>query len=504
MPKSKHFTVSEDSSPPTPPSGVAQASKKNGSHSSYSPSEEHTTTTVAAGRLSEEVYTNILPWWRAELRRKTVSIVEWESQVIAQWQTRIRSPWLDTYFLQTSMLGTHTFFLIFIPGVYMFGPNELGRGLCYALTIGVYLSSFLKDLVCSPRPYTPPVTRLTIGSHHLEYGFPSTHSTNCMSMALFLGAHVHDLHRAGSLSTTAFATWVTVLVVYVSSVVGGRLYTGMHGFLDVSVGVILGGTAWTFQRVVMPEVERWMIRSGWTGPLTLTLVCLLLVNQHPAPVDDCPCFEDAIACVSVILGTAISFWYSKRVPALNVDLFNSAMPAFDSPAAIATWVLLAILKLTTGILVIFAWRMLAKPAVQTLLPPLFRWLAHASPVRLPHRRHYTPATEYSHGPSHTLRAVPSMIDLDLAVAEVVDEGSGGVASGRAGRTTNSDKSTIKRRGTPEKSVVFEAHEGGALEDNDKVKHYDADVLTKVVVYAGIGALSAVLVPAMFVALEWGV
>ena len=34
-------------------------------------------------------------------------------------------------------------------------------------------------------------------------------------------------------------------------------------------------------------------------------------------------------------------------------------------------------------------------SVQTLLPPLFRWLAHASPIRLPHRRHYTPATEDS-------------------------------------------------------------------------------------------------------------
>jgi hypothetical protein len=28
--------------------------------------------------------------------------------------------------------------------------------LCYALTFGMYLSSFLKDMVCSPRPYAPP------------------------------------------------------------------------------------------------------------------------------------------------------------------------------------------------------------------------------------------------------------------------------------------------------------------------------------------------------------
>jgi len=261
------------------------------------------------------------------------------------------------------------------------------------------------------------------------------------------------------------------------------------------------------QRVVMPEVERWITNSGWSAPLTVTLVCLLLVNQHPSPVDDCPCFEDAIAFISVILGIVTSFWCSKRVPTLNADLFTSVTPgaAFDSPAAVTTWVLFAVLKLTTGILVVLSWRLVAKPIVQTLLPPLFRWLAHASPVRLPHRRHYTPATEYSRGPPHTMRAVPSMIDLDLAMAEVVDEG-GGVASGREGRSVGAG--AVKRRGSPSdyargKAVVFEASEGGAVED-DEVKHYDADVLTKVIVYAGIGIIATVMVPAMFEALEWGV
>ena len=109
-----------------------------------------------------------------------------------------------------------------------------------------------------------------IGSHHREYGFPSTHSTNCMSTALFLSAHVYDLHRVGSLSTTASMTWAAVLMSYVSSIVGGQLYTGMHGFLDVSVGLILGATAWTFQRVVMLEVERWVTHSGWTGGLSMS------------------------------------------------------------------------------------------------------------------------------------------------------------------------------------------------------------------------------------------
>jgi len=99
----------------------------------------------------------------------------------------------------------------FITALAKVHPLFFSFRLCYALSYGVYLSSFLKDMVCSPRPYAPPVTRLSkeqsisssvprlisrlaVGNHHLEYGFPSTHSANSVSMALFLGAHVHDLH----------------------------------------------------------------------------------------------------------------------------------------------------------------------------------------------------------------------------------------------------------------------------------------------------------------------
>ncbi|KAH9047509.1 CHAT domain-containing protein [Lactarius deliciosus] len=162
-----------------------------------------------------------------------------------------------------------------------------------------------------------------------------------------------------------------------------------------------------------------------------------------------------------------------------------------------TWVLFALLKLITGVLIIFSWRILAKPSVQTLLPPLFRWLAWASPVRLPHRRHYTPATEYVHGPPHTLRAMPSMIDLDLSVAEVVNEDAG-VASGRCGRSPGA----VKRRGSPSgsvqvKAITFEEVSEGGTGEDEEAKHYDADVLTKVVVYVGIGAIATVMVPALF-------
>lgn len=49
--------------------------------------------------------------------------------------------------------------------------------LLYVLAAGGYVTSVLKDLFCVPRPYSPPLVRLSVGTHALEYGFPSTHST---------------------------------------------------------------------------------------------------------------------------------------------------------------------------------------------------------------------------------------------------------------------------------------------------------------------------------------
>jgi len=57
-------------------------------------------------------------------------------------------------------------------------------------------------------------------------------------MALFLGVCIYDLYYARSLPTSVLTTLVTILVLYVLSILGSCLYTGMHS-LDVFVSIIL-------------------------------------------------------------------------------------------------------------------------------------------------------------------------------------------------------------------------------------------------------------------------
>lgn len=48
-------------------------------------------------------------------------------------------------------------------------------------------------------------------------------------------------------------------------------------------------------------------------PLITVPVALSLVHYHPEPVDDCPCFEDAIAILAVILGGFVGHWADVRL-----------------------------------------------------------------------------------------------------------------------------------------------------------------------------------------------
>ncbi|KAJ8688727.1 Long-chain base-1-phosphate phosphatase [Pleurotus ostreatus] len=545
------------------------------------------------GLNAVDVYEATLPWWRAALRRQIVKNVTWESNVIARIQDYIRTPWLDAYFVYTSSLGTHTFFMIMLPMMFFFGYEELGTELVTVLAAGVYFSSFIKDLICSPRPFAPPVTRLTIGTHHLEYGFPSTHSTNSVSMALFFYALVHQIA-----SPSAYTTSTILLTVYAFSIVFGRIYTAMHSFIDCVAGSCLGAAIWWAQTsfpgfdVYLPagsiiariaefvhlgthvadsgarlvhlfagfglgeRLESCITTGSYEFPLIIIPMFLLSVNQHPQPVDDCPCFEDAIAFISVVFGILMGRWgfgawkvngvHARSIMPGSGWVFDNAQSVWIATerniADILVWWSVAFIKVVVGVLAIFTWRLLAKSLLHVILPPIFRFLSRlVFPLSLPHRRFYTPATDYTNVPSDFVgvnggrggaalgmglgRAVPSVIDLSAIGDEEEREERNGQSEGvrsRGSANRIDDKAVGLGLGLGASSPLARYGDGnrigiddgetndrlGEVEVKDKygepVKHYDADVITKMIVYAGIAVITSEVMPVMFELVGWGV
>jgi hypothetical protein len=84
-------------------------------------------------------------------------------------------------------------------------------------------------------------------------------------------------------------------------------------------------------------------------PLVLVPLCLIMVNQHPQPVDDCPCFEDAIAFVSVVMGSLLARWHATHY-GFDERFFRSVMPgsAGETWGDTGVWFVFAMVKMVVG------------------------------------------------------------------------------------------------------------------------------------------------------------
>lgn len=86
-----------------------------------------------------------------------------------------------------------------------------------------------------------------------------------------------------------------------------------------------------------------------TVPAIVVPLGLLCVHIHPEPVDDCPCFEDAIAFMSVVMGEFLTRWYMHQ-HGFDDRFFVRRMPGRPSgtlPEMWAWWTIAAA-KLVLG------------------------------------------------------------------------------------------------------------------------------------------------------------
>ncbi|KAK4120918.1 PAP2-domain-containing protein [Parathielavia appendiculata] len=376
---------------------------------------------VDAGLKSLHHYKRALPKWRYDLRQRLLPMVRWETPYLAYLQSMMRTPALDSYFAITANLGTHTFFMVFLPILFWCGFSEFGKGLVHILASGVFFTGFIKDMVSLPRPLSPPLQRITMsGSAALEYGFPSTHSANAVSVAVYA---VLMLHRETPNPTFSPSTALALEVLaysYALSIVIGRLYCGMHGFVDVLVGSLMGAAISLVEFYFAPRLNAWLYASSYLAPLAIALVIIVLVRVHPEPADDCPCFDDSVAFAGVMIGVEAGTWRFARYSRFAA-IYNGPQATFDLsrlgwPRAVA--------RLVFGVAVIFAWREVMKPALLRVLPHLYR-VIETHGLSLP-RRFFVPASEYKDVPLHVRddNVLPNVSDLPRIVRSFRGPGRG--------------------------------------------------------------------------------
>ncbi|KAI1179593.1 PAP2 superfamily-domain-containing protein [Nemania sp. FL0916] len=356
--------------------------------------------------LSLRPHKRALPKWRYDLRQRTLPLIRWETPYLAWVQAKLRSPALDSYFAITANLGTHTFFMIGLPIMFWCGFASFGKGLVHILASGVFFTGFIKDFFSLPRPLSPPLHRITMsGSAALEYGFPSTHSANAVSVAVYAVLCLWSPENPFQPKTKLALEGLSYF--YAVSIVLGRLYCGMHGFVDVIIGSIMGAAITLIEFYYGPPLDLYMQQNGWTPLLIAVLTIIVLVRVHPEPADDCPCFDDSVCFAGVMIGLEVGTWHFGRSP-------YAAIP-FDLHAL--GWAAV-ILRVLFGVFVVFVWREVAKPTLLKTLPHIFR-LIETWGLSLP-RRFFTPASKYNKIPLRLKvdNVLPSMSDLPGLITAV--------------------------------------------------------------------------------------
>ncbi|KAI9834158.1 MAG: Sphingosine-1-phosphate phosphatase 2 [Phylliscum demangeonii] len=228
------------------------------------------------------------------------------------------------------------------------------------------------------------------GSAALEYGFPSTHSTNAVSIAVYAALALQS--ATASPSSNLRSALGCILFVYTASITFGRVYCGMHGFLDVLSGSLLGAVLACIEFQYGRIFNELLFSSSYTTPLLLAIVMCLLIWIHPEPADDCPCFDDSVAFAGVMIGLEFGHWQYAR-SGWGWDQPVPATVPFDLQAL--GWAK-ATLRIMLGVVTIFLWRGVMKPTLLRSLPPLFR-LTEKLGMDLP-RRFFIQASQYKRVP----------------------------------------------------------------------------------------------------------
>ncbi|KAJ2280326.1 Long-chain base-1-phosphate phosphatase [Coemansia sp. RSA 451] len=291
---------------------------------------------------------------RLYLRQLVVDKVKRENPKLAAIQHRYRSPELDRLFVFSGMLGNHSFFMIALPFLHTFGMGAFARGLTFVVLWSIYFSGFVKDYISAPRPASPPVVQITRSpAHTLEYGFPSTHTTYAVATIVYIS---HFMLNVWHISTV----WVGLMWICGVTIVVGRIYCGLHSFIDVVGGIVIGIIEALCFVFFFDRLDALMLSTA--GPLYSIAIFYFAMSSIPRSLDPCPCCIDSFCATSVTLGLSIGYWIHARLPFLWHTGQSDAI-SWDPSLTLTQNALRCLIT----IVLVVAWKVGSKPFIVSMV-----------------------------------------------------------------------------------------------------------------------------------------
>ncbi|KAL0480969.1 sphingosine-1-phosphate phosphatase SGPP, partial [Acrasis kona] len=217
---------------------------------------------------------------------------------------KINNWFLYYIFCFGATLGNEITFATFLPFLFWTFDDQLARNEILLWATVAYVGQCMKDVLMLPRPKSPPVHHLE-DSYISEYGLPSTHAMSAITLSCYLFYFLHTRYEL-NLWLCVFGSLLWILITCAS-----RPYLGVHSFLDVYVGLVVGVALSCMVYPVLSMVDGFLVNYGPAFKvLCILTLCIILVLIYPNSKIWTSCYGDTCriigACTGAWAGVAIA------------------------------------------------------------------------------------------------------------------------------------------------------------------------------------------------------
>eukprot|EP01129_Flabellula_baltica_P004421 TRINITY_DN1534_c0_g1_i2.p1 TRINITY_DN1534_c0_g1~~TRINITY_DN1534_c0_g1_i2.p1 ORF type:complete len:264 (+),score=21.64 TRINITY_DN1534_c0_g1_i2:70-792(+) len=220
----------------------------------------------------------------SQVRRYLLQIVAKSTPFIQNLQKRRSKP-LDMYMKMASNVGESVAYVILMSIIFWGYDERLGFALLSLLLVGTTFANMVKNLLALPRP---PSSALWCPKRLHDFGCPSSHSMNAVSIPFFCLWYVWN-------DVPYPYLFFGFTVLYSSSTCISRMYLACHSYLDVSIGVLIGWSMVLLWVLEFDEFEHFVVSSDTQVLVTLMVVLsLVFFILHPRSSVPSPSYNYAI------------------------------------------------------------------------------------------------------------------------------------------------------------------------------------------------------------------
>uniref|UniRef100_T1ISK6 Phosphatidic acid phosphatase type 2/haloperoxidase domain-containing protein n=1 Tax=Strigamia maritima TaxID=126957 RepID=T1ISK6_STRMM len=206
-------------------------------------------------------------------------------------------------------LGDENFYTSFFPFWFWNIDGAVGRRVVMIWVIIMYIGQGLKDIICWPRPFSPPAVKLE-KKWALEFGMPSTHAM--VGLGVPFTILYYTMYRYEYPVFLGFILCLAWCVVVCLS----RIYLGMHTVLDIIGGLLLTVILLALFLPFLDHLDHFQLTNSYS-PIIIVGSILFLVIFYPSGPIWTPARGDTTIILGVGAGCSFGSWLNYKLKIIH-------------------------------------------------------------------------------------------------------------------------------------------------------------------------------------------